>query len=126
SQRLKGCFTYPELEAFLHQMIHQVCAKIQERKESAGSDSIVDYISQYVEEHYAKEVYLDDLAEKLKMSSGYLSVYFKNKTGNNFIDYLNGFRIAKAQELLASTDWRVKEIAERCGYQNINSFNRMF
>ncbi|WP_213584727.1 AraC family transcriptional regulator [Paenibacillus sp. J2TS4] len=36
------------------------------------------------------------------------------------------FRIRKAQEMLHSTNWKVKEIVPKSGYQNINSFNRMF
>ncbi|GIP33991.1 AraC family transcriptional regulator [Paenibacillus sp. J2TS4] len=124
--KMKSCHTFAELESLLQDMIHQVCGRIVEQKEKMETDHIVDYISQYVEAHFAEEIYLDELADKLKMSSGYLSTYFKSKTGSNFIEYLNGYRIEKAKEWLKSTDWKVREIALKSGYQNINSFNRMF
>src|SRR5699024_811560 len=125
-EKIESCYTFEELESFLQDFINQVCNRINEEKERVVTDHVVDYISQYVEAHYDQEIYLEDLADRLKMSSGYLSTYFKHQTGDNFIDFLNRFRITKAQELLRATDKKVKEIAQESGYQNINSFNRMF
>lgn len=125
-QQASLCRTYEQLEAVLEDLMAYVCKRIQKAKSDQTADPVIDFIVSYVEQRYGQEVYLDDLAEQLKMSSGYLSTYFKEKTGTNFIDYLHGVRIAKAQEMLESTELKIKEVAERAGYQNLNSFNRMF
>lgn len=79
-----------------------------------------------VHNQYADDLSLDYLSAKLNLSSAYLSVYIKEKTGLNFSDHLLGIRMNKAKELLACTDLTVNEISQRVGYLNITSFNRTF
>ncbi len=124
-KRLEQTCNFVELEHALIPLLEQLCKRIEEQKPQQ-SDTALSFITTYIKEHLAEEIYLDAIAQKLKMSSGYLSVYFKEKTGQNFIDYLNEMRIEQAKQLLEHTDSKVREIAVECGYQNINSFNRMF
>jgi two-component system response regulator YesN len=90
------------------------------------SDYIVDYIKNYVGKNYNKEIYLDLLSENLNISKSYLSSYFKEKTGINFIDYLNSYRIKKAIKLLEESSAKVKDIALKVGIPNLRTFNRSF
>jgi len=90
------------------------------------SDYIVDYIKNYVDKNYDKEIYLDLLSENLNMSKTYLSSYFKEKTGINFIDYLNSYRIKKAIKLLEESPAKIKDIALKVGIPNLRTFNRSF
>ncbi|CAG7651050.1 helix-turn-helix domain-containing protein [Paenibacillus allorhizosphaerae] len=53
-----------------------------------------------VETRYAEDISLDMLADKLNMSSTYLSVYIKEKTGANFSEHINSIRIRRAKQLL--------------------------
>src|SRR5690606_20257481 len=89
-------------------------------------DHIVTFVQQFLEEHYAEDITLDRVAEPLRVTNGYLSSYFKEKTGINFIDYLHAIRIRKAKEDLIGTSLKIQDIAARVGYLNLNSFNRMF
>ena len=85
----------------------------------------MDYIKNYVGKNYDKEIYLDLLSENLNISKSYLSSYFKRKTGINFIDYLNSYRI-KAIKLLEESQAKVKDIALKVGIPNLRTFNRSF
>src|SRR5690606_35193461 len=87
---------------------------------------ITTFVYQYLEEHYAEEISLELVAEKLNISGGYLSTYFKEKDGRNFIDYVHEVRIEKAKHLLLTSNLKVLDIAQQTGYQNMNSFHRMF
>lgn len=126
SEAFVDCYTFDELEAFMSEFINDVCERIRAQKEINQSDAITDFVYEYVETHYEQEVYLDVLADNLKISSGYLSAYFKEKTGKNFSEYLQEVRISKAKLLLSGTSLKIGDIALKVGYQNINSFNRMF
>jgi len=90
------------------------------------SDYIVDYIKNYVDKNYDKEIYLDLLSENLNISKTYLSSYFKEKTGINFIDYLNSYRIKKAIKLLEESSAKIKDVALKVGIPNLRTFNRSF
>ena len=90
------------------------------------TDHIIDFVCNYIDNHFGEDIYLDMMSDLLGITSNYLSHYFKEKTGTTFSDYLAGERIKKAKEMLAETDIRVDEIALAVCYQHTNSFIRMF
>ena len=52
--------------------------------------------------------------------------YFKQYMGVPFIQYLNEFRLEKAAGMLLTTPDPVTAVAQRCGFDNISYFNRLF
>ncbi|WP_127582557.1 helix-turn-helix domain-containing protein [Paenibacillus koleovorans] len=123
-ERLERCGTTQELEQLLLECVTRTAAAVKERKEE--KQPITAFVIEYINEHLSEEIYMDVLADKLKMSSGYLSSYFKAKTGKNIVDYINETRIAKATSLLSDNKIKIHDAAKAVGYQNITSFNRMF
>jgi AraC-like DNA-binding protein len=109
---------------FFSQLLVAACEEI--RSNHKNGDPIIDFVVDYAEKHFAQDITLDIVAEHLHITGGYLSTYFKEKTGEYFVDYINGVRIREAKRMLLETDLKVQDIATRSGYQNINSFNRMF
>ena len=70
-----------------------------------------------------------ELAEQLNMSSKALSIFINHKLGKHFFDFVNEFRIRKAQELLENTgnsDMTVLEILYQVGFNSKSSFNTLF
>ena len=125
ADKIYRCVTVAELERLLLDWVTRTAGAIQERK-AEPKDAVTSFVIDYVNNHLSEEIYLDALAEKLNLSSGYLSSYFKEKTGTNIVEYVNETRIRKAAELLVETRMKVQEVAEAVGYRNITSFNRMF
>ncbi|CAI6086788.1 helix-turn-helix domain-containing protein [Cohnella sp. JJ-181] len=123
-ERISRCSTIKELELLLVGWVTEIAQAVREKKDE--KHPITTQIAEYINEHLAEEIYLDVLADKFKMSSGYLSSYFKNKTGMNIVDYINETRIKKAAGLLDDDTLKIREAAEQVGYKNITSFNRMF
>jgi len=89
-------------------------------------DPITSYVTDYLYNNLREDINLDLIADKLKITPGYLSSYFKEKTGTNFSDYLNDLRVSRAKELLMNAELRIQDVAGLIGYQNVNSFIRMF
>ncbi|MNI68984.1 HTH-type transcriptional regulator YesS [compost metagenome] len=116
--------TIGNLELLLLDWVKQIAEVIEEKKDRR--DVITSFVMEYVNEHLADEIYLDTLADKLKISSGYLSTYFKEKTGINVVEYINETRVRKATDLLVESQLKIQDVAEAVGYRNITSFNRMF
>lgn len=81
---------------------------------------------QYIEENYNKDISLEKASSELGLSIHYISKYFKENLGMNFIDYLLELRVNKAKTLLTDSGLQIQEIAEEVGYLNTNSFIRMF
>jgi len=81
---------------------------------------------EYVERHYMDDINLETISEYINLSPAYFSRLFKKLTGQNFIEYLNRFRISKALELLKTTDMKVYEVANYVGIDNYRYFSKLF
>lgn len=116
--------TVEQLAQYLEGIIQEATAASKSQKIEQGS--IVGFVIHYIEEHFAEDITLDGVAEKLNITGRYLSTHFKEKTGINFIDKVNEVRIEKAKEQLRSSELAIHEIANKTGYYSLSSFNRMF
>jgi len=96
------------------------------RQNKREDDYIISYILDYVDNHYAEDIYLNLFAEKLKLTGAYISSYFKEKMNVNLSDYVNNYRIKKAVELSENPQNKNKDIAVMVGLPNINTFIRLF
>ncbi|MCR5580593.1 MAG: AraC family transcriptional regulator [Pseudobutyrivibrio sp.] len=83
-------------------------------------------ICDYISEHCAEDLKLDNVADMSGFSKFYFERLFKQFTGMSFYKYVNQKRIAKAQELLIEPGNSVTDVALNCGFMSISSFIRMF
>lgn len=91
-----------------------------------GAIDYVQFVKDYIEEHYATEVKLGDLALFAHISSSYLSTKFKKELGCSFTEYLIRFRMNKAKKLLTESKLSCKEAAQRVGYSDYAQFAKIF
>lgn len=80
----------------------------------------------FINENYAKEITLEDIAGFLDVSPAYLSKIFKRDTGMALTQYTNSLRIQHAKRLLETTNKRVYEIAQETGFKSTAYFCRIF
>ena len=80
----------------------------------------------YIEENYAKNITLNEIAEIQRLHPSYFCRLFKKASGSSFIDYLNFVRICKSEKLLAQSDKSILEIACEVGFSSLSYFNRIF
>ena len=83
-------------------------------------------LTAYMENHFQKEVYLDDLAKLAGMSRATLLRHFRAALGVTPMIYLRNLRLRHAAEQLLKTDLGLKEIADRSGFQQMPYFFRAF
>jgi two-component system response regulator YesN len=80
----------------------------------------------YIEKNYSDKISIDTIADKLEVSSTYLSKKFKEDTKHTFNDFLNKYRIQKALEYMSNSDMKIYEIAEKVGYSEYKYFSTVF
>ncbi len=80
----------------------------------------------WLQHHYMEDISLDMAAESMGMSSFYFSRLFRTYYNKTFLEYLTGFRIERACQLLSSTEIPVREIAASVGYADSNYFSKVF
>ncbi|TVX92493.1 AraC family transcriptional regulator [Paenibacillus agilis] len=69
---------------------------------------------------------LGELADLVHLSPSRFSALFQQTVGTSPMDYLIQLRLTQAVHLLESTELKVIDIAERCGFRNLSNFNRLF
>lgn len=89
-------------------------------------DNVIGFILDYVDAHYAEDIYLSLFAERLNLTSAYVSAYFKERMNVNLSDYVNRYRVKQAVRLMETTTLKSREIAEKVGIPNGNTFIRLF
>ena len=86
----------------------------------------INKIVQFVEKNYHHKISLEDVGELVGMSASSVSRFFIQRTRHNVWDYLNGFRIDRAAQMMIETEHTISEISYACGFNNISNFNRVF
>lgn len=83
-------------------------------------------VKEYLDEHFAEKIVLEELAEKFFINKFYLSKIFKETYGTTVNNYLISKRITRAKQLLRFTDMTVDEVGAAVGMGDANYFSRMF
>ncbi len=123
--------SFPEMKASYRDSIQSFEEKKQntaclQEENPDKADSYVAKTKQYVDIYFHRDLSLADCAEEVGISPYYLSHIFKERTGQNFIEYLSEKRIREAKKLALDNQLTIKDIAERVGYLNITYFCKVF
>jgi len=114
-----------ELNYLLKEVSLSIAAKINNYN-NKNIKMVLRKAMDYINEHYTEQITLNDVAEKIFVSSCYISRMFKKELGKNFVDYLNGLRMERAKELLKDPKYKTYEIAELVGIPDAHYFSRLF
>ncbi|MBE9583581.1 helix-turn-helix domain-containing protein [Mucilaginibacter sp. JRF] len=84
-------------------------------------------IYNYIIQHYAEPLTLEDVAKVAYMTPESFCRYFKKHTGHTFVSFLNEIRINEAcKKLISQRFENINIIAYKCGFKSITNFNRVF
>ncbi len=116
---------YQGLESSVHRMVMDAVDQLQRQKAKAYSPPVRQVI-RVLETEYAKRLTIDDLAQRIHYSPGYLCDLFKGETQRTIGEYLLTIRMEKALDLLKTSDKNVLGVAQSVGYGEQTHFTRLF
>ena len=87
--------------------------------------SVVE-VKEYLEQHYADKITLDELSKQFFINKYYLTRVFKEQFGQSITAYLTSLRITHAKQLLRFSEKSVEEIGLECGLGQLHYFSRVF
>lgn len=87
---------------------------------------VIQLVLSEVHEHYAQPLSLKLLSQQYNIHPVYLGHLFQKETNETFTEYINKYRIGKAQQLLKETQLKVQEIAATVGYWETGYFYKQF
>jgi len=86
----------------------------------------VQKVLDFIDDNFCRQIYLSQLSEMACMTKEAFSKYFKRITGINVFRYICHKRIARAIELIDTTDLTILDIALQCGFENMANFYKTF
>lgn len=92
---------------------------------TSKNKELMSSIKAYIQDNIENDISLSLVSDYYKMTPQYLSILFKQETGQNFVKFLTVTKIERAKELLLSTTLSIKYIASQVGY-NDRSFFTIF
>ncbi|KIL42016.1 hypothetical protein SD70_03970 [Gordoniibacillus kamchatkensis] len=123
---LTQCESFAEMEDEIYRFLRTVCEYIDARKKSHNSN-LKEQVLAYIEEHLSDmNLSLTSLSLEFDVNAPYLSRFFKEQTGETFVDYVGKRRVELAKRLMTETDDTIAEITSKVGFTNSNTFIRVF
>lgn len=83
-------------------------------------------ILQYINEHYAEPITLEEISSHFGLSREYFSRLFKKKIGMTFTEHLSRVRLARIYHDLMTGNEPIMALTERHGFTNYKLFLRDF
>ncbi|TBL73940.1 response regulator [Paenibacillus thalictri] len=117
--------TIAQLESWLIGYVDKLAAIVEENKRERNV-SIVQKAIAYMEERYGSDISLQDIADSVFLTPNYFANLFKDNTGETAMNVLTNIRIAKAKQLLKTTELKNYEVAEQVGYTDAKYFGQVF
>lgn len=130
----------PQLQRFALELDSLCCNSTILSRSAAGYAWLVEWLAQlneptaptasrihqYLENHFAEPLTLDDISTHARMDKYALCHAYKKEYGIPVMEHLKRIRIAKAKQLLRYTQYPVQEIANMCGYESPSYFGKRF
>ncbi|MCY9514839.1 helix-turn-helix domain-containing protein [Paenibacillus apiarius] len=83
-------------------------------------------VAAYIDDHFAFDIRLDQLARIACMGTTKLKCTFKELHKCTITDYIQNRRMCQAENLLTNTDLNINQIAQIVGYANSSRFSELF
>ena len=124
-ERLRTLRLFSEMEEYCGQLLSQSITNVNQMNDVMMKRLVKDAV-EIIEQEYNTPLMLSDLADRLSISTTYLSRLFSQNLRISFKTFLTSKRIEEAKDLLKNSPMRVNEIATAVGYQDAHYFSDVF
>lgn len=94
-----------------------------------NQEAITDWLEkgrEYIKHHFSEMITVEGIASLVGVERTHFSKMYRKVYGIAPIDFLIQLRMQEAQQLLRYTPYKILEIAQAVGYQDISSFSKAF
>lgn len=86
----------------------------------------MDKLHAYIHQHYDQMIGLADAAKVVSMNPTSFARYFRQMTGQSFVNYMHQLRIGHICRQLIESDLSITDICYNNGFGTLSNFNRVF
>lgn len=125
-ERLARARTKDDLRRLVQQMLDDVVEWANERKQARAS-FVVECLKSIIESKYADpDITIYSIAAELNLSPNYISVLYRQWTGENISAAITRLRMEQARRLLREPALSIQDVAAQSGYSDPHYFAKAF
>ncbi len=91
-----------------------------------NDDTVARKVDEYIQKNIFKELNVDKICSDLSISRVKLYNVCERTYGMGIAEYIRKIRVDASQKLLIKTDFKIGEIADKCGFYDYNYFTKVF
>jgi two-component system response regulator YesN len=116
--------TYPSIDQ-AGKSYHEAQKAFTQMSHDPNKNEAVERAKRYIEQHFMRDLSLNDVSDHVGLNPTYLSVLFKEVMGESYIKFLTRYRMEHAKELLRKGA-KVNDVSEMVGYRTYRHFAEVF
>ncbi|MBW7459560.1 helix-turn-helix domain-containing protein, partial [Paenibacillus sepulcri] len=118
--------TLGEMRQLIESHLSAVCERIREKRTGKVAN-LVERVRTIIEQSYADGgLTVADIGKAVYLTPTYVSLLFKQETGQTVNEYLTQVRVDKAKELLRDPQYKFYDICYAIGYTDPSYFTKLF
>lgn len=117
--------SFEQISDFILKYLEESMSVINSNREKP-TGLVIENVLKYLHEHFNEDISLSKLSKIVYVHPAYLSKLFKEKTGENFVDYLAKIRIEQATKLLNDVSLCIYDVSIMVGYESPKHFRKVF
>lgn len=106
-------------------ILREMFEKLERQRENQYSHPVLSSLA-FIQEHYGKNISIQDIAAASGISEGHLRKCFRQELGVSLVEYLTNYRIERAKRLMESREYKISEIYRLVGYTSSQYFSYVF
>lgn len=124
--RQRDAFFAQSCRGLLTQLLVLLCRNLSSPKISADSSFVEDAVL-YIHENFSGHLTLTETARHCAVSPEHLSRVFRRETGFGFNEYVNIYRLKRAESILKNGSYQsIAQVAGLCGFPDSNYFSKAY
>lgn len=100
--------------------------EILKSKRKTYKAHVITSVQNYIQNHVAEKLTLNQVAGVFGLSPNYLSILFKKNCAMGFSEYIAQTKISRAKSLLLEQDMKIYEAADQLGFESAFYFSKVF
>ncbi len=125
-QKLDYINTVEEVAQLHDEMVMDFTKKMRKYIANNMNSKHIDMSKNYIYNHMKERITLEDVAQEIGVSQGYLSRLFKKEMGISISAYIRQQKIEMAENLLQFSNYSLSDIAHRLAFASQSHFIQQF
>ena len=106
--------------------IEDLVERVSQLSKKTQGTSYTAKSKDYIHKYFREKIYIEDIAEPLGISAGYLAKLFKKETGLSIQEYVSQVRVERAANLLIYSEMSIPAIAQYVHFPTQSYFGKVF